>query len=104
MSEERVDFRNSLPTVLLVVILNCMDDKIVGNIGLVSMSLKERHERTFNLVFGTITSSTPRTRQQRIPRPDMLPALIIDSRGLIVVREIVKEYPEALKRGSLSSG
>ena len=62
MSEERVDFRNSLLTVLLVVILNRIDDKIVGNIGLVSISLKERYKRTLNLVFGTIISFTPRTR------------------------------------------
>ena len=63
MSEKRVDFRNNLLTVLLVVILNRMDDKIVGNIRLVSILLKERYKRTLNLVFGTITNFTPRTRQ-----------------------------------------
>ena len=60
--EEKVDFRNSLLTIFLVAILNRIDDKIIGNIGLVSISLKERYERTFNLVFGTITSFTFRTR------------------------------------------
>ena len=61
--EEKVDFRNSLLTVFLVAILNRIDDKIVGNIGLVNISLKERYKRTLNLVFNTITNFTPRTRQ-----------------------------------------
>ena len=102
--EEKVNFRNSLLTVLPVAILNRIDDKIVGNIRLINISLKERYERTLNLVFSTITSSTPRIRQQRIPHLNILPTLIIDSRGLIVTKEIVKEHLKALKRGNLSSG
>ena len=60
--EERVNFRNSILTVFLVAILNYMDNKIIGNIKLVNVSLKERYKRTLNLVFSTITSFTSRTR------------------------------------------